>query len=105
MKEDIIDFEINDEENSISRDVVRVYLEDEFFNDLKKFLEEEDYAMAKDATKGLYILAMELKLYHLYETLLDIYEDLESELYTDVLGHYEDMYSEYQRLKEEYQNV
>ena len=93
MKEDIIDFEINDEENTVSREVIRVYLED------------EDYAMAKDATKGLYLLAMELKLYRLYETLLDIYEDLESELYTDVLKHYEDMYSEYCHLKEEYQNV
>ena len=97
--------QINDEENTVSREVIRVYLEDEFFNDLKKYLEDEDYAMAKDATKGLYLLAMELKLYRLYETLLDIYEDLESELYTDVLKHYEDMYSEYRRLKEEYQNV
>ena len=35
MKEDIIDFEINDEENTVSREVIRVYLEDEFFNDLK----------------------------------------------------------------------
>ena len=105
MKEDIIDFEINDEENTVSREVIRVYLEDEFFNDLKKYLEDEDYAMAKDATKGLYLLAMELKLYRLYETLIDIYEDLESELYTDVLKHYEDMYSEYCHLKEEYQNV
>ena len=76
MKEDIIDFEINDEENTVSREVIRVYLEDEFFNDLKKYLEDEDYAMAKDATKGLYLLAMELKLYRLYETLLDIYEDI-----------------------------
>lgn len=105
MKEEVIDFEINEEEEKVSEDVIRVYLEDEFFNDLKKYLEDEDYALAKDATKGLYILAMELKLYHLYEALLDIYEDLESELYSDVLKHYDDMYQEYTRLRGVYHNV
>lgn len=104
-KEEILDFELSDEEKTISKDVIKFYLEDEFFIEVEKYLADEDYALAKDAVKGLYILAMEFKLYKLYETLLDIYEDLEAEFYNDVLKHYELMKNEYLRLKEEYKNV
>ena len=90
---------------SADAEVIKFYLNDEHFTEIKVFLENEDYAMAKDATKGLYLLAMELRLFKLYETLLDIYDDLEAEFYKDVIGHYEDMYAEYLRLKGVYENV
>lgn len=78
---------------------VNAYLDDPFFKELKGMLEDEDYALAKDATKGLYILASELCLYPLYETLLDIFEDLEYETYDTVLGHYEDMMEKYNKIR------
>ena len=62
-------------------------------------LESEDYALAKDAVKGLYILASELCLFPLYEALLDIYEDLEFETYDDVLKHYEEMMQKYNKIR------
>ena len=80
-------------------ETVNAYLDDPFFNELKDMLENEDYALAKDATKGLYILASELCLYPLYETLLDIFEDLEYETYSDVLNHYNDMYEKYKKIR------
>ena len=78
---------------------VNAYLDDPFFKELKGMLEDEDYALAKDATKGLYILASELCLYPLYEALLDIYEDLEYETHDTVLGHYEDMMEKYNKIR------
>ena len=69
--------------------VLHVYLDDEFFDELKEYLQNEDYAMAKDALKGLYILASDLKIFNLYERLLDLYEDLESENYKDLLSDYD----------------
>ena len=78
---------------------VNAYLEDEFFNDLEDMLDNEDYAMAKDATKGLYILASELCVFPLYETLLDVYEDLEYEMYGDVMSHYRQMKDVYERIR------
>ena len=78
---------------------VNAYLDDPFFKELKGMLEDEDYALAKDATKGLYILASELCLYPLYEALLDIYEDLEYETYDTVLSHYEDMMEKYNKIR------
>ncbi|MBR2801629.1 MAG: hypothetical protein IKE21_03395 [Erysipelotrichaceae bacterium] len=63
---------------------LKFYLEDEFFEDLPAFLETEDYAMAKDAAKGLYILADELKVFTLYQALLDVYEDLCYEEYKEL---------------------
>ena len=78
---------------------VNAYLDDPFFKELEGMLEDEDYALAKDATKGLYILASELCLYPLYEALLDIYEDLEYETYDTVLGHYEDMMEKYNKIR------
>ena len=81
-------------------DIVNTFLGDEFFKELEKMIEEEDYEMAKDATKGLYILAGDLYLYPLYEPLLEIYEDLEYETYTDIKAHYRDMIEKHQRIKE-----
>ena len=80
-------------------EIVNSYLDDPFFLDLGKMLEEEDYAMAKDATKGLYILASELLIFPLYETLLEIYEDLEYETYDQVLNHYQEMNEKYQKIR------
>ena len=38
-------------------EVIKAYLEDEFFYALEGYLDTQDYALAKDATKGLYYLA------------------------------------------------
>ena len=75
------------------------YLSDEFFYQLEEMLDEEDYALAKDAVKGLYILAGDLCMFPLYEALLEVYEDLEYEMYSDVMGHYKDMYAVYEKIR------
>ena len=98
----VLNSEENDQETKIA---IKYYLEDEFFTDLINYLNYEDYAMAKDATKGLHILAQEFKLFRLYETLLDIYEDLDAEFYDDIYEHHCLMIEEYNRLKEVYKNV
>ena len=72
-------------------ETVNIYLDDPFFIDLKGYLEDEDYALALDASKGLFILAQELHLYPLYIALFDIYEDLNEELYKEVIPHYNEM--------------
>ena len=81
-------------------DIVNTYLADEFFKDLEVMLEEEDYALAKDAVKGLYILASQLCLFPLYETLLEVYEDLEYEMYAEVREHYQNMMDRYRKIRE-----
>ena len=80
-------------------DTVNAFLADEFFRNLEEMLEEEDYAMAKDAVKGLYILASQLCLFPLYEGLLEVYEDLEYEMYADIREHYRDMMGRYSRIR------
>lgn len=80
-------------------ETVNVYFEDPFFKELKSMLENEDYGLAKDATKGLYILASELCLFPLYEKLLEIYEDLEYETYDSVLKHYDEMIKQYEKIR------
>ena len=80
-------------------EIVNAYLDDEFFKEIEEMLEEEDYAMAKDATKGLYILAGELCLYPLYEVLLELYEDLEYETYKEIHEHYREMIDTYERIR------
>ena len=80
-------------------ETVNAFLSDEFFKDLKVMLEEEDYALAKDATKGLYVLSGQLYLFPLYEKLLEVYEDLEYEVYQDVNEHYRDMYETYLKIR------
>lgn len=80
-------------------ETVNAFLSDEFFKDVGIMLEEEDYAMAKDAVKGLYVLASQLYLFPLYEKLLEVYEDLEYETYNDVKEHYRDMYETYERIR------
>lgn len=80
-------------------EAVNAFLEDEFFKELDMMLCDEDYAMAKDATKGLFILAQELLLFPLYEKLVEIYEDLEYETYTDIKSHYEEMMEVYKKIR------
>lgn len=80
-------------------EIVNVFLDDEFFEGIGKYLEDEDYALAKDATKGLFILAQDLCLYPLYIALVEIYEDLDSELYNDAMGHYKDMKDVYKKIR------
>ena len=80
-------------------EIVNTYLADEFFFQLEGMLDEEDYAMAKDATKGLYILASDLCLFPLYEKLLEVYEDLEYEMYSDVMGHYREMMDSHSKIR------
>ena len=79
--------------------IVNAYLDDEFFYELKDMLEQEDYGLAKDATKGLYVLASDLCLYPLYERLVDIYEDIELDMYKDMMGHYQDMIEYHDQLR------
>lgn len=80
-------------------DTVNAYLADEDFSLLKGYLENEDYEMAKDAVKGLFLLAQDLRLFPLYEALLEVYEDLTYEMYTDVMGHYDEVRAVYDRLR------
>lgn len=80
-------------------EIVNTYLSDPFFEEIKSYLEDEDYAMAKDALKGLFILAQELQLFPLYIALLDIYEDIDAEFYQDVMKHYDEMIVVYNRIK------
>ena len=97
-----LDFDlINSKFKDISEyeNTVTSFFEDPYFVDLKSFIEDEDYAMAKDAVKGLYTLALELYLMPLYMMLVDIYEDLEYENYKELLTKYEAMYSKYKEIK------
>ena len=80
-------------------ETANAYLDDEFFKQLEDMLDEEDYGMAKDAVKGLYILASDLCMFPLYERLLEVYEDLEYEMYGDVMGHYREMIEVYTRIR------
>ena len=80
-------------------EIVNAYLSDPFFKEIESMLDDEDYALAKDATKGLYILAQDLYLYPLYEKITEIYEDLEYETYDEIMTHYKDMYKVYEKIK------
>ena len=80
-------------------EIVNAYLSDPFFNELNGYLDDEDYALAKDATKGLFILAQELYLYPLYIALMEVYEDLEDEIYENVMSHYKDMMKVYEKIR------
>ena len=65
----------------------------------EEYLDDEDYELAKDAVKGLYILAEELYLFPLYMALLDIYEDIEEEIYNELIKKYDNMYEIYKKMK------
>ena len=80
-------------------EILNTYLDDEFFYQLEDMLNDEDYALAKDATKGLYVLAGELCVFPLYESLLEVYEDLEYETYEDVLKHYAEVKDIHKKLR------
>ena len=81
------------------KNIVKFYLDDEFFEGIGTYLEDEDYALAKDACTGLFILAQDLYLYPLYMALMEVYEDLEEKTYTDVLKHYDEMKLVYEKFK------
>ncbi|MDO4198476.1 MAG: hypothetical protein Q4D13_05760 [Erysipelotrichaceae bacterium] len=80
-------------------ETVNAYLSDEFFMELENMLIEEDYSMAKDATKGLFILSQDLLLFPMYEALMEVYEDLEYEIYDEIMKHYKDMIEVHKRLR------
>lgn len=86
-------------DNNDYEKIVKTYLEDPFFEQLKDYLDDEDYALAKDATKGLFILAQELYLYPLYIALMEIYEDIEEEIYNDLINKYNQMYEIYKKIQ------
>ena len=75
------------------------YFDDENFELLGQYIKDEDYAMAKDACKGLYVLASELRVFPLYEALLEVYEDLEFETYSDISEHYKQMHELYDKIR------
>ena len=79
--------------------IVTAFFEDPHFEELKTFIDDGDYAMAKDACKGLYTLSLELYLMPLYMILVDIYEDLEYEEYKGLSAKYEEMYQKYKEIK------
>ena len=49
-----------------------ICLDDEFFEEIPLFIKDQDYEMAFDALKGLYILAEQFRLMRLYEYLLEV---------------------------------
>ena len=79
---------------------VRIYLADEFFDELKELIRIGDFAIAIDALKGLYILALDLRLMDLYWPLVDIYEALVEEDYVGIDDKLEDILTERKRLME-----
>ena len=101
---DMVDLSLEEEKVMIDDCVIRAYLKDEFFESLKDYLNSEDYALAKDATKGLYVLAQKLELYDLYMALVDLYEDIDGSFYKDIAGHYEIMKEIHNRLLKEYED-
>lgn len=80
-------------------ETANAYLSDPFFKEIEEYLDNEDYALAKDATKGLYVLASELCMFPLYEALLEVYEDLEYETYDEIMSHYKEMFNIYTRIR------
>ena len=79
--------------------IVHAYLEDEFFNDMKTMIEQDDFEMLKDACKGLFILANDLYLMPLYESLLELYESLEYEEYGNLMNEYNNVMSRHARIR------
>ena len=79
--------------------VVSTYFTDPFFLELREMIEAQDYEMVKDAAKGLYFLAQDLKLYPLYYALVEIYADIEEETVNDLMKHYEEMLAVYQKMR------
>lgn len=80
-------------------EIVNAYLSDPFFNEMEKMIDDEDYALVKDASKGLFLLAQELYLYPLYLALVEIYEDCEDEIWADIPSHYKEMIKVYKNIK------
>lgn len=79
--------------------IVNAYLEDEFFNEMKTMIIDEDHEILKDACKGLYILANDLYLFPLYEALLDLYESVEYEEYSRLMEEYDEVMKRHERIR------
>ena len=79
--------------------IVNAYLEDDFFSEMKTMIEDEDYEMLKDACKGLYILANDLCVFPLYESLLDLYESVEYDEYDNLMDQYEEVMERRERIR------
>lgn len=79
---------------------VAFYLNDENFYLLKDYIEAQDLEMSLDATKGLYILALEFRLIKLYEILVELYAKLIIEDYSEINLILTEFDSEVYRLKE-----
>ena len=79
---------------------VAFYLNDENFYLLKDYIESQDLEMSLDATKGLYILALEFRLIKLYEILVELYAKLIIEDYSEINLILAEFDSEVYRLKE-----
>ena len=80
-------------------EIVNAYLSDPFFKQLEDYIDNEDYSLAKDALKGLFVLAQELLLYPLYTSLMDVYEDIDEEIYKDIKDDYYVMMDIYNAMK------
>lgn len=86
--------DINEYENTVN-----IFFEDPHFEELKEFIDNEDWGMAKDAVKGLYTLSLELFLMPLYMILVDMYEDLEYETYKELPRKYDEMHKKYDEIR------
>ena len=75
---------------------------DEFFNEMKTMIIDEDHEMLKDACKGLYILANDLYLFPLYEALLDLYESVEYEEYNNLLSQYDQVMERHSKIRKNF---
>lgn len=80
-------------------EIANAYFSDPFFEEINNYLADEDYELAKDAIKGLFVLAEELRMYPLYYKLVDVYDDLDEELYKEANKHYKDAYKTYEKIK------
>lgn len=85
VADDIIDSEFEGDPNKYI-EAVKFYLNDEFFSEIQIFIDDQDYEMAFDALKGLFILAEQFRLLRLYEYLVEVYESLLDEDLTDING-------------------
>lgn len=65
-------------------EAVRVYLDDEFFDELENYYKNNDFEILKDALKGLYILALEFRIMKLYQAILEVYECVVDEEYKNI---------------------
>jgi len=95
IKDSFVDLEAYEES-------LNFYLKDEDFFNLRSYLADCDWAMAKDALKGLFVLAQELKVMPLYFELVELYGDLLEEEYQDIESKYQEIIRIHRLLKENF---